>query len=243
MLLGQIGDGNDGMIQAITISPDGKYLVSLVWVYPRSHEPWERESEVRVFELVTGNLQACFRYLGTMQDLDFSADGKYLAMVGNPNEPIRCGYLYAYASEKILQGFGKLPRPSKSHMAVLYDNNTLIPSYVRFVPEDKGTSSDYRIVAAPWTYNNYAGPEYAGDAEYTGKLLWYSYSAKGLKKINEIKQRNPFIRICWRSAASLLLLQPTGTNSTAITTTVNWSQIFFGRPSRHSPPSQKTEAS
>lgn len=180
MLLGNIGSGEDGMIQAMAISRDGKYLVALIWLDPQgTHAAHDRETDVRVFELATGNLQARRRYPGTLQDLDFSPDGKYIAMVGNPNEPIRCGYVYIYDSKKILQGFGKVPSPTKGAVDVLYDNDTLIPSYVRFVPEEPGKSTDYRIVAAPWNHNK------GGYPEYTGKLFSFSYSSKGLKKLFE----------------------------------------------------------
>jgi WD40 repeat protein len=125
-LLGQIGDGEYGAIQAMTISPDGKYLVAIAWLSAENHDHAQRDSDVRVFELATGNLQARFRYPGTLRDLDFSSDGAYIAMVGNPKGTIRCGYVYLYDSNKIMQGFGKLPAPLKNHVSVLYDNDTLI---------------------------------------------------------------------------------------------------------------------
>ena len=66
MLLGQIGPGLNGSIQAIAISPDGKHVVSLAWMYPGdSFEALDRETDVRVFELATGNLQSGFRFPAT----------------------------------------------------------------------------------------------------------------------------------------------------------------------------------
>ncbi|KAA0277328.1 MAG: hypothetical protein EDM79_05625 [Chloroflexi bacterium] len=63
MLLGQMGAGNEGAIQAFTFSRDGKYIVSLAWMYPDDRQDQnERETELRVYELATGNLQAGFRY-------------------------------------------------------------------------------------------------------------------------------------------------------------------------------------
>src|SRR5574338_1079515 len=101
MLLGQIGPGLDGILQAITLSPDGKYVVALAWRDPRqTQEESDGETDVRVYELATGNLQASFRYIGELQDLDFSPDGRYIAMTGNPIETVRCGYVYMYESEK-----------------------------------------------------------------------------------------------------------------------------------------------
>jgi WD40 repeat protein len=89
MLLGEIGAGEDGMIQTMAISRDGKYLIVLVWLdLAETHDAQDRETDVRVYELATGNLQARHRYPGTLQDLDFSPDGRSLAMVGNPKGPI-----------------------------------------------------------------------------------------------------------------------------------------------------------
>lgn len=176
MLLGQIGDGEDGKVQAIAMSPDGKYVVAIVWMGVEGLGPAERESDIRIFELATGNLQARFRYPGTLQDLDFSSDGRYLAMVGNPKGPIRCGNVYLYSSKEILQGFGKLPPPGDRHVKVLYDNDSLIPSYVRFVPQDPEHSPDIRLVAATWIHNKGA----QGAREYTGRIDWYVCSAKGM---------------------------------------------------------------
>ena len=126
---------------------------------------------MRVYELATGNLQARFRYPGTLQDLDFSPDDKYLAMVGNPKQPIRRGCVQVYDVSALLQGFGAAPAPLASDP--LYDYDALIPAYVRFVPDNQAKSSGYRIVIATWYAHKYQDPE------YTGGLLWYSFSPPG----------------------------------------------------------------
>ncbi|MBE7433535.1 MAG: caspase family protein [Anaerolineales bacterium] len=147
MLLGQMGAGNEGAIQAFSFSRDGKYIVSLAWMYPDDRQDQnERETELRVYELATGNLQAGFRYPGTLQDLDFSLDGKYLALAGNPNQSRR-GLLMVHKTKDLLKGFGKKPEPFAS--TVLYESG-LVPSYVRFVPEKPGKGGDYRIIASAW---------------------------------------------------------------------------------------------
>ena len=65
MLLGEIGTGANGSIQRIALSRDDKYVVALAWLNPDgTHEEDERETDVRVYELATGNLQARFRYPG-----------------------------------------------------------------------------------------------------------------------------------------------------------------------------------
>jgi hypothetical protein len=159
MLLGQIGAGDNGKIQRMALSRDGKYVIALAWIKPEgTQERHDRETDLRVYELATGNLQAWFRYPGTLQNLDFSPDDKYLAMVGNPKQPIRRGCVQVYDVSALLQGFGAAPVPLVSDP--LYDYDALIPAYVRFVPEDQATSSGYRIVVATWYAHKYQDPEY-----------------------------------------------------------------------------------
>jgi WD40 repeat protein len=183
MLLGEIGAGSDGKIQAIALSRDGRYIVALAWRNPPGAlDDDDRETDVRVYELATANLQAGFRYPGTLQDLDFSPDGRYLAIVGNPamegkrKDEERHGNVYIYHTESIVNGgFGEFPAPLASD--VLFRENTLIPSYVRFIPEEIGDSAGARLVVATWIHH------FGGDPEYTGKLIWYSYSGvNGLVK-------------------------------------------------------------
>jgi len=176
LLLGQIGTGENGKIQRIALSRDGKYVVALAWVYPEgTQDALGRETDVRVYELATGNLQARFRYPGTLQDLDFSPDDKYLAMVGNPKQHIRRGCVQVYEASALLHGFGAAPIPLASDALYTYD--ALIPANVCFVPDNQAEPAGYRIVVATWY-------QYQGPSEYTGGLLWYSFSpASGLKKM------------------------------------------------------------
>lgn len=174
MLLGDIGAGADGSIQAITISRDGKFIVSLNWRYPTdAQDAHQRETDLRVFELETGNLQAGFRYPGTLQDLDFSPDGKYLAVAGNPNAT-RQGQVMVFEAKKILTGFGKQPIPIAS--TAIYESD-LIPSYVRFIPEKRSKNGGYRLVAASWEHWRPNAPE------YSGRLLWFDFSSSA--KLNK----------------------------------------------------------
>ena len=174
MLLGQIGAGGEGGIQAFAVSHDSKYLVSLAWMYPneKQHQD-ERETDLRVYELATGNLQAGFRYPGTLQDLDFSLDGKYLALTGNPNS-LRNGLVLVYETKRVISGFGRRPAPIAS--AILYEND-LLPSYVRFIPEPQSGDGSYRLAAAAWEHWRPDAPE------YTGRLSWFSFSAS--KKLTQ----------------------------------------------------------
>jgi WD40 repeat protein len=185
MLLGQIGSGLDGKIQAIAVSPNGKFVVALAWrTKTGPAEDPDQETEIRVYQLATGNLQACFRYRGALYDLDFSPDGRYLAVTGNPKQQARLGYLYIFHSKEILKGFGKTPAPLRRR--VLYDSDMVVPSFVRFIPEKPGRPAAYRLVVATWSpHKRGKQADYEGQA-YTGKILWYSYSPlKGMKAIKE----------------------------------------------------------
>ncbi len=175
VLLGQIGPGSAGSIQAISLSRDGKNVIALAWMYPAgTQEAQDRETDVRVYELATGNLQAGYRFPGTLQDLDFSPDGKYLALVGNSNDT-RQGLVMIYEAKRIMKRFGVMPTPLAS--ASLYEND-LIPSYVRFVPEKRAKDGSYRCVAASWEHWRPDAPE------YSGRLCWFSFSsAKKLIKL------------------------------------------------------------
>jgi WD40 repeat protein len=172
MLLGQIGTGATGSIQRIALSRDDQYVVALAAVNPQgTHGDLDRETDVRVYELATGNLQARSRYPGTLMDLDFSPDGKYLAMVSNPKKPTRRGYVEIYEWGGFLQGFGKISAPAAS--VPLYDYDALIPAYVRFVPDKQDKPAEYRIVVATWYQQK------GRDPQYTGGLLWYSFTKSG----------------------------------------------------------------
>ena len=148
MLLGEIGAGANGSIQRIALSRDDQYLVALASRNPDgTHDELERETDVRVYELATGNLQARFHYPGILQDLDFSSDGKYLAMVGSPKQPVRRGAVELYEWSALMRGFGAIPIPLASDALYAYGDE-LLPAWVRFVPADLDTSADYRIVVA-----------------------------------------------------------------------------------------------
>jgi WD40 repeat protein len=86
MLLGQVGERSEdrfgnGNVRRFALSPDGLWIVALKdWRLPNpAAGDAGRVTQVEVFELATGNLQAGFRYPGLLLDLDFSPDGRFLA--------------------------------------------------------------------------------------------------------------------------------------------------------------------
>jgi len=177
MLLGQIGDGGQGKIHTMTFSRDGRYLVSLSWFYPTDQQdPTQRETDLQVFELATGNLQAGFRYPGTLQDLDFSPDGRYMALSGHQNATQRGAAMF-FETKSLMSGFGKLPAPLFSEF--LYEvNREPMPTYIRFIPEKRGKDGACRVIASAWEHWRPGAPE------YSGRLFTFSFSAaKGLTRI------------------------------------------------------------
>jgi hypothetical protein len=93
-----------------------------------------------------------------------------------------------------LQGFGTLPAAREQHVNVLYDTsywNIVMPSYVRFVPQEAGTSTHDQVVVATWIYS---GAE--GEGEYTGRLYWYACSPDRMEEVQScetatIQRDNP----------------------------------------------------
>ncbi len=119
MLLGEIGAGANGSIQRIALSRDDQYVVALALLNPDgTHDELERETDLRVYELATGNLQARFRYPGILQDLDFSLDGKYLALVGSPKQTVRRGAVELYEFERAPAGIRRDSRSARFRRAL-----------------------------------------------------------------------------------------------------------------------------
>jgi len=76
-ILGEIGDGSEGMVYAIALSPDGKYLAAGgFFTYLKDGKVY---FPIRIYEFKTGKLKALlFGHTNTVEDLCFSPDGKYL---------------------------------------------------------------------------------------------------------------------------------------------------------------------
>lgn len=79
---GQIGDGNEGKIFAIDVSPDGHTVAAGGWFGAGIGEapPY---GDIRLFNISTGRIEAILKGLDfPVYDLDFSPDGNFLAAGG-----------------------------------------------------------------------------------------------------------------------------------------------------------------
>ena len=176
MLLGQIGSGPRGSIQRIAITPDGKYLAVLAWIYPgHSEDQMDRDSELRVYNLLNGNLQARFDYKGTLQDVDISPNGQFVLIVGNKRNEAngRDAHLYIFNAKSILKGFGELPNAVA--FEAIHNENSLIPANAQFIPDKNKKPAEFKIAANTWIKNG------------TGKVKWFSFTPSG--KISKLVEK------------------------------------------------------
>ncbi len=173
MLMAQGGRAPGGIVRA-ALSPDDRFVVVLAWRDPPgSHGELDRDTDVRVFELSTGNLHAHFPFSGTLHDIDFSPDGTYIALVGSPREKTRRRYLQVLESAALLESGGVMPASVATSTLIEDDHDALAPTHVRFVPAQPGTAAGYQIVVAAGCQQNERG------SKYSGQLQWYSLARPG----------------------------------------------------------------
>jgi len=157
MLLGQVADVSEqthgnGLVGRFAISRDGRWVVVLKTWRHRQATAGDagRVTEVQVFELATGNLQAAFTVPGLLFDLDFSVDGRFLAFAGNRCEGrTRRALVQVYHARDILNGgFASAPRPLTSLTLGRTARSDGLPAAVRFIPESATAGAPYRLVVA-----------------------------------------------------------------------------------------------
>ena len=82
-----IGEGDDGKVNAVALSPDGKWVAAGGW---DAHFSKERYHSVYIFEAATGRLVTRLGRLGNViQHLAFSTDGSRLAATLGAGEGVR----------------------------------------------------------------------------------------------------------------------------------------------------------
>jgi uncharacterized caspase-like protein len=189
-LLGQVaGETGDlarqGRVLRMALSPDERWLLVLKpWFGPRARGDAGRSTELQVFELATGNLHARVMHPGQWLDLQFSPDGRYIALAGNRREGgKRRAELSLFAARSLLQmGF-----PQQVPAAVAQASSGpawalgTVPAAIRYVP-GTGLARRPRQAGDEAVLVLASGPPQPGG----GHLAWWRHDASGgLRKQHE----------------------------------------------------------
>lgn len=138
-LLGQVGPhgpgSGQGEVRRFALSPEGRWAVVLKeWPGP--------STELQVFELATGNLQARFEQPGCWTDLAFTPDGRWLAIVGRAGR----SELRMHATRRVLRaGFRGAPAPEAVLVLPAMAADTMLA--LRFVPDPRRRRRSVAVVA------------------------------------------------------------------------------------------------
>lgn len=156
VLRGQIGPDVDdtpghGQVLRFALSRDSRWVAALKsW---RAAGPGRRTAlmtELQVFDLATGNLQAAVSHPGRWVDLDFSPDGRWLLLAACTAPGPRCrATLHSYAWDDVLRaGFGHAPAAAGRVAVGACKGDDDCPVAVGFVPVAQAKGSDAGIVVA-----------------------------------------------------------------------------------------------
>jgi hypothetical protein len=160
------GPGN--VLRMALCPADGRSLVVLKEWAPASgwRQAPRAATEVQVFDIDTGNLQTRFLHEGEPVDLDFSADGRFIALAG------RGSRVHVYAVRDVLKaGFDRVPAALAQRRFAQPARGTQVDAAVRFVTAPRHKADPYALVVAV-----NASPSGAG------MLYWARFDpAKGLR--------------------------------------------------------------
>lgn len=186
MLLGQVGARSEevfgpGNVLDVVLSPDGRWLVALKIWYERPLDASDNgdTTELQVFELSTGNLHARFEHPSRWYNLDFSLDGRWLAVAGNIVEADRrLASLSVYAARDVIgAGFGHAPAPAAvTTLGDVAADDRLLTA-LRFVPVGPANDGTCALVAATQTVQE---SDFRG-----GQLTWLGLAADGRRLVQQ----------------------------------------------------------
>ncbi len=131
------GGSADGLINRMTLSPDGRWLVTV--------KNWRR---IEVFNLKTGNLAAAFDHPDELHSLAFSPDSRWVALgVTRKHGPVhrRGAAQVVSARALVTAGFDRPPAPAAEHPLAetrMVDELMHLAVVVSFIPA--------RLAALPW---------------------------------------------------------------------------------------------
>ena len=167
-LLGEIGQDDNGSIGRIAMDPQGRYLyVTAHW--PDVAEP-DRVTFLRVYSLRNGNLEAVYRYRGSVADMALSADGRYLALCGDVPHRITL-----FDPQQLLRAAAAEPLP----LATLDIDPLDHPKCMRIFQQRQQTHLVCGSVRKRAAED--ADGEVGDDKPESGTLCWYTLGAQGLQ--------------------------------------------------------------
>ena len=181
LLLGQVAGSTDeratgGSVRRFAISPNGLWLVALKTAAAGG-------TEVQVFELATGNLQARFLHADALLNLDFSANGRWLALAGaaDSGKGRQRAMVWVLAARDVVQGgfvHAPLPVATLALGAWAGAEEAMLQASVRFVPQPgagTGTPTATRalVAAVSGTRSKRAGQ---ATHDQPGQLAWLRFT-------------------------------------------------------------------
>jgi WD40 repeat protein len=145
-ILGKIGEGMEGMIYAIALSPDEKFLAVGGYFEEASKNANLNHGQIRIYDFQTGKLlQILKSHKNAVSDLAFSIDGKYLAS-GSADKTAKIWELsHSEIAERPLRSEWRLKTTISFHTDFVYG--------VVFVPTlDSSLRSEWNLATA--SYDN-----------------------------------------------------------------------------------------